>query len=83
MAHSGRGGLQKEFGHGVGLDIHEQPRLSKLGKGKLAPGMIVTCEPGVYLKDWGGVRIEDMLVITKTGAEILTGTPKPEQLLEL
>ncbi len=80
-------GYKKEFGHGlghgVGLDIHEQPRLSKLGKGKLAPGMIVTCEPGVYLKDWGGVRIEDMLVITETGAEILTGTPKPDQLLEL
>ena len=45
--------------------------------------MIVTSEPGVYLTDWGGVRIEDMLVVTEKGAEILTQTPKPAQLLEV
>lgn len=71
------------LGHGVGMDIHEQPRLSKLGKGKLAAGMVVTSEPGIYLPEWGGVRIEDMLVITPEGVEILTGTPKPAKLLEV
>lgn len=71
------------LGHGVGLDIHEPPRLSKIGKGKLAAGMIVTCEPGIYVEGVGGVRIEDMCVITSDGAEILTGTEKPRQLLEL
>ncbi len=80
-------GHKKEFGHGlghgVGLDIHEQPRLSKIGKGELKAGMIVTCEPGVYRPNWGGVRIEDMMLITENVAEILTQTPKPERLLEL
>ncbi len=71
------------LGHGVGLDIHEAPRLAKAGKGALQAGMIVTSEPGVYLADWGGVRIEDMLFVTETGAEILTQTPKPAQLLEI
>jgi Xaa-Pro aminopeptidase len=71
------------LGHGVGLDIHEAPRLSRLGKGKLQRGMVVTAEPGIYVEGTGGVRIEDMLVITADGAEILTGTPKPEKLLEV
>jgi len=71
------------LGHGVGMDIHEQPRLSKLGTGKLAAGMIVTSEPGIYIPDWGGVRIEDMLLITAEGAEILTGVEKPGGLLEV
>lgn len=80
-------GHKKEFGHGlghgVGMDIHEQPRLSKLGKGKLAAGMVVTCEPGIYIPEWGGVRIEDMLLVTEDGATILTGTEKPAELLEV
>jgi Xaa-Pro aminopeptidase len=71
------------LGHGVGLEIHEQPRLSKLGKGPLKPGMIVTCEPGIYLEGWGGVRIEDMLVITDNGAETLTQAPKPRRIIAL
>jgi len=71
------------LGHGVGLNIHEQPRLSKLGKGKLAPGMLVTCEPGIYIEGWGGVRIEDMLLITETGAEVLTHARKPRKIIAL
>ncbi|HEX8236195.1 MAG TPA: Xaa-Pro peptidase family protein [Abditibacteriaceae bacterium] len=71
------------LGHGVGLEIHEQPRLSKLGKGTLKPGMIVTCEPGIYIEGLGGVRIEDMLVITKDGAETLTGARKPRKIIAL
>ncbi|HEX8550688.1 MAG TPA: aminopeptidase P family protein [Abditibacteriaceae bacterium] len=71
------------LGHGVGLDIHEAPRLSKLGKGKLAVGNVVTSEPGIYLAEWGGVRIEDMLVITKTGARTLTKCAKPRKILAL
>ena len=71
------------LGHGVGIDIHEAPRLARKGKGDLKAGMIVTSEPGVYIADFGGVRIEDMLVVTPDGAEILTRTEKPAQLLEV
>jgi Xaa-Pro aminopeptidase len=71
------------LGHGVGIEIHEAPRLSPLGKGKLAPGMVVTCEPGIYIENFGGVRIEDMAVITKDGARILTKCAKPRQILEI
>jgi Xaa-Pro aminopeptidase len=71
------------LGHGVGLEIHEQPRLSKLGKGTLKPGMIVTCEPGIYIEGIGGVRVEDMLVITKDGAETLTRARKPRKIIAL
>ena len=71
------------LGHGVGMDIHEPPRLSKLGKGALVAGMMVTCEPGIYIEGWGGVRIEDMLLITEDGAEILTRARKPKGIIAL
>ena len=57
-------------GHGVGLQIHEEPRLSVTG-GELAPGMVVTVEPGLYYPDLGGVRIEDTVAVAETGREIL------------
>lgn len=64
------------LGHGVGLDIHESPRLSFYDHTILQPGMVVTIEPGIYVPDVGGVRIEDTVVVTEEGCEILTGLPK-------
>lgn len=65
------------LGHGVGLEVHERPSLSPLaGDEVLKPGMVVTVEPGIYLPGWGGVRIEDMVVVTEEGPRILTGTSK-------
>ncbi|MBI2826987.1 MAG: aminopeptidase P family protein [Planctomycetia bacterium] len=64
------------LGHGLGLDIHEAPRLAAAAEQVLKPGMVVTVEPGIYLPGWGGVRIEDDILVTKTGCEILTDVPK-------
>ena len=64
-------------GHGVGLAIHEAPRLSPLASDdRLIEGNVVTVEPGIYLPDWGGVRIEDMVVVGLDGIEILTTAHK-------
>ncbi len=59
------------LGHGVGLAVHEDPRLSSRSRKKLKPGMIVTVEPGIYLPDWGGIRLENMVVVREDGAETL------------
>lgn len=59
-------------GHGVGLEIHEPPRLAEASDGKLEPGMVVTVEPGLYDPEVGGVRIEDMVLVKKEGCENLT-----------
>lgn len=64
------------LGHALGLDIHELPRLSVKSDMVLAPGMTVTVEPGIYIPGHFGMRIEDTLLITATGAEILTQSPK-------
>ena len=63
-------------GHGVGLEIHEAPRVSSASTDTLAPGHVVTVEPGVYLPDVGGVRIEDTLIVTERGCTPLTHAPK-------
>jgi Xaa-Pro aminopeptidase len=64
------------LGHGVGLEIHEQPFMGRLSTSTLAENMVVTVEPGIYLPEWGGVRIEDIVLITQNGAEVLTTSPK-------
>lgn len=75
-----RHGLDKQFthstGHGLGLEIHEAPRIGKKEKTILRAGMVITVEPGIYLKDKGGIRIEDTVLVTLTGCEILTPTTK-------
>jgi Xaa-Pro aminopeptidase len=68
-------------GHGVGLEIHEGPRIGAGQRDRLAPGMVITIEPGAYFAGEFGVRIEDMVAVTRTGGQILTGSPKA--LIEL
>jgi Xaa-Pro aminopeptidase len=77
--HIAESGFGKKFGHGLGhgtgLAIHEAPRLSPLSDSVLEKGMIVTVEPGIYIEGWGGIRLENQVVVTDSGAEVLNGLP--------
>ena len=75
------GGHRENFrhglGHGIGLDIHERPFLSATGAiEEITSGMAITVEPGIYLPDWGGVRIEDLILVNETGNDPLSKCPK-------
>ena len=64
------------LGHGVGLEVHELPYVNERRKNKLVEGNVITIEPGIYIPGWGGVRIEDMVLVTKEGPKLLTKAPK-------
>lgn len=80
-----KAGLAEAFphstGHGLGLEIHEPPRIGAGLATRLLPGMVITIEPGVYLAGQFGIRIEDMVAVTRTGGQVLT--PAPKALIEL
>jgi Xaa-Pro aminopeptidase len=69
------------LGHGLGLEVHEAPRLARTAEGTLAEGAVVTIEPGIYRPGWGGVRIEDDVFLGPDGPTILTSFPR--ELIEL
>ncbi|RJP28824.1 MAG: aminopeptidase P family protein [Candidatus Omnitrophota bacterium] len=75
IANNGYGGFfGHSLGHGVGLEVHEAPNITANNKIRLQPGMVFTIEPGIYLPGKFGIRIEDMVVVTKKGCEVLSGS---------
>jgi Xaa-Pro aminopeptidase len=78
-SHIAKAGFGPQFnhalGHGMGLDVHEAPRVGKGTKDVLKPGMVITIEPGVYLSGVGGIRVEDDVLVTETGHEVLSSLP--------
>jgi Xaa-Pro aminopeptidase len=80
-AHGLAGFFTHSTGHGVGMETHELPRLGRGEKARLQAGQVVTVEPGVYLKGWGGVRIEDTILVGPDGPEVLTPAPKDRWII--
>lgn len=70
-----KGRFTHSVGHGIGLQVHESPGLRRKATERLQPGMVVTIEPGVYLPGEGGIRIEDDVLVTATGCEVLSSLP--------
>ena len=68
-------------GHGVGMDVHERPNISGLSKDVLALGMVITIEPGIYIPEFGGVRLESMVLVKKDGCEFITSDKKELRVL--
>ena len=60
------------LGHGVGIEIHENPGVGPNSKNNIKPGMVYTIEPGIYIENWGGIRIEDMVIMTENGNNLLS-----------
>lgn len=81
LKNAGQPCFEHSIGHGVGLEIHEEPSMRLGAETALEPGMIITIEPGTYRPGWGGVRIEDTILITEDGNRVLTLFPK--ELMEL
>jgi Xaa-Pro aminopeptidase len=73
--------IPHSLGHGIGLEVHEKPSLSLKSKDELKEGMVFSVEPGVYIPGFGGVRIEDLVVLNKNGLEIMTRANR--ELIEL
>lgn len=71
------------IGHGIGRDVHEAPVLRHITETPLQPGMVVTVEPGIYLPGWGGIRIEDDVLVTESGREVLSALPKSFESVHL
>ena len=69
------------LGHGVGLEIHELPYINARSNIPIKPGMIITIEPGIYIPDFGGIRIEDLVLVTNKGYKVLSKSAK--NLIEL
>ncbi|HEX9893333.1 MAG TPA: M24 family metallopeptidase, partial [Gemmatimonadales bacterium] len=68
--------FRHSLGHGIGLEVHEDPRLAPTADGLLPAGAVVTVEPGVYFEDWGGIRLEDDVLLTAHGPALLSpGAP--------